>query len=167
MTQQRMSTNTRPELKFFLYSDPEEAKKPDNKRLVRVHVARNSHAKTRNARNKPTNTFQTRGEEQCLQLQAHCGELDGQVVNSQASSPSISSSSRTSPYPPGMFVVDPSLPKPSFPSPLAWLPSEGPARDRVQGLSPEEQFLLDHCESHPRTNAAKGSKQLRQSSGQM
>lgn len=148
MTPQRMSTNTRPELKFFLYSDPEEAKKPDNKRLVRVHVARNSHAKTRNARNKPTNTYQTRGEEQRLQLQAHGGELDGQVA-SQASSPSISSGSRTSPYPAGMFVVDPSLPKPSFPSPLAWLPAEGPARERVQGLSPEEQFLLDHCKSHP------------------
>lgn len=134
-----MSTNTRPELKFFLYSDPAEAKTPDNKRLVRVHVARNSHAKTRNSRTNTANTYQARGEEDYLQAQGN--ELDAQSV-SRASSPSIPSASRSSPYPPGIFELDPSLPR----SPLAWLPSEGPAQSLVQGLSPEEHFLLDHCE---------------------
>lgn len=143
-----MSTNTRPELKFFLYSDPAEAKKPDNKRLVRVHVARNSHAKTRNARTTtPSKTSPARGGEECLQLQAHGSELDGELVG-RALSPSIPSEIRSSPYPPGMFILDPALSGPSRPSPLAWLPSEEPARSLVQGLSQEEQLLLDHCKSH-------------------
>lgn len=133
-----MSTNNNPELKFFLYSDPADAKTPDNKKLVRVHVARNSHAKTRNARNSTTMRYQERGEEDYLQAQGN--ELDAQLV-SQESSLSIPSSSQSSPYPPGMFELDPSLP-----SSLTWLPSKDPAQNLVQGLSTDEKFLLDHCE---------------------
>lgn len=133
-----MPTNTNPELKFFLYSDPAEAKTPDNKKLVRVHVARNSHAKTRNARNNTTIRYQERGEEEYLQAQGN--ELDTQLVNRE-SSPSMPSASRSSPYPPGMFELDPSLP-----SSLAWIPSEDRAQNLVQGLSTDEKFLLDHCE---------------------
>lgn len=135
-----MPTNTNPELKFFLYSDPADAKTPDNKKLVRVHVARNSHAKTRNARNNTEITYQARGEENHLQAQGN--ELDAQLV-SRESSPSMPSASRSSPYPPGMFELDPSLPRS-----LAWLPSEDPAQNLVQGLSTDEKFLLDHCEWH-------------------
>lgn len=136
-----MSTNTRPELQFFLYSDPAEAKRPDNKRLVRVHVARNSHAKTRSARTRASRTCQARGEEDCLQAR---GNDPGSQVVSRASSPSIPSASRSSPHPPGVFGLDPSLP-----CSLAWLPPSGPVQPLFQGLSPEEQFLLDHCEYHP------------------
>lgn len=135
-----MSTNTNPELKFFLYSDPAEAKTPDNKRLVRVHVARNSHAKTRNTRNNTAMTYQAHGDGGEDYLQAEGNEFDAQLV-SQESSPSIPSASRSSPYPPGMFELDPSLP-----SSLAWLPSEDPAQSLIQGLSKDEKFLLDHCE---------------------
>ncbi|KAL2284729.1 hypothetical protein FJTKL_08809 [Diaporthe vaccinii] len=131
-----MSTNTRPELKFFLYSDPAEAKTPDNKRLVRVHVARNSHAKTRNARTRTPNRHQAHGEEDYLQ--AHSNELDAQVV-SRTPSPSIPSGSQSSPYPPEVSELDLSLPSPSF-----QLPSGGPAQGLLQGLSPDERFLLDH-----------------------
>lgn len=133
-----MSTNTRPELKFFLYSDPAEAKTPDNKRLVRVHVARNSHAKTRNARTRTPNGHQAHGEEEYLQ--ADSNELDARVV-SRTPSPSIPSGSQSSPHPPEVSDLDPSLPSPSL-----QLPSGGPAQGLIQGLSPDERFLLDHCE---------------------
>lgn len=134
----KMPTNTRPELKFFLYSDPAEAKSPDNKRLVRVHVARNSHAKTRNARTSTSNEPQAHGEEDYRQ--AHRNELDAQVVL-RTPSPSIASGSEPSPSPQGVFELDPSLP-----NPLVQLPSGGPAQGLIQGLSPDERFLLDHCE---------------------
>lgn len=134
----KMSTNTQPELKFFLYSDPAEAKSPDNKRLVRVHVARNSHAKTRNARTRTSNQHQAHGEEDYLQ--GHSNELDAQVV-SRTPSPSIPSGSQSSPDPLGVFE-----PATSLPSPLVQLPSGGPAQRLVQGLSPDDRFLLDHCE---------------------
>ncbi|PSR92299.1 hypothetical protein BD289DRAFT_429176 [Coniella lustricola] len=38
------------ELRFFMYSDPAQAKSADNKKLVRSHVARASHAKSRRER---------------------------------------------------------------------------------------------------------------------
>lgn len=166
MPHPKMSTNTRPELKFFLYSDPEEAKKPDNKRLVRVHVARISHAKTRNARTQTSRIYPTRGEEECLQLRAPGSELDGLVIN-RALSTSMPSEIHSSPYPPGMFVVDPALSGPSHTTPLAWLPSEGPARALAQGLSQEEQFLLDHCKSQPPHEGLVTIHGLRQNSAQM
>jgi hypothetical protein len=169
VTNPRMPTNTSPELKFFMYLDPDEAKKPDNKRLVRVHVARNSHAKTRNARthkspprtNTPQQADQGQEDPGSLQLQAvdaHGSEPDnyqlplGPASTSQVSpSPSIPCDTPSSPYPPGMFVVDPALSDPCRPTPLAWLPSEGPARDLVLGLSQEERTLLDYCRSRPQT----------------
>lgn len=141
-----MSTNTRPQFKFFLYSDPEEAKKPDNKRQVRIHVARNSHAKTRNARTKTARPCPARGQDECPQDQAHGSRSGGQVAHRYWSLlPPISPGLRSSPYPPGVMVFDSTLPTPSHSSILAWVPYTGPARGLLQELSPEEQFLLDHC----------------------
>ncbi|KAJ0120646.1 hypothetical protein J7T55_015377 [Diaporthe amygdali] len=127
-----MSTNTRPELKFFLYSDPAEAKTADNKRLVRVHVARNSHAKTRSAR-----TRASRGEQaDCLRSRSH--EPIRQVV-SRTSSPSLPSTTPTSPDLSSDLDLETSLSRP-----FNWLPSGAQAQSLVQGLSSLEQSLLDH-----------------------
>ncbi|KAG8156610.1 hypothetical protein KVR01_013561 [Diaporthe batatas] len=140
-----MSANTRPQLKFFLYSDPEEAKKPDNKRQVRIHVARNSHAKTRNARTKTTKTCQARGGNDCLQYQASGSTSGGQVAcRNWALLPPMSSGLGSSPYPPGVMFFDTTLPTRSYPDLLAWVPSTGPAQGLLQELSLEEKFLLDH-----------------------
>ncbi|POS73056.1 hypothetical protein DHEL01_v208546 [Diaporthe helianthi] len=143
-----MSTNppTRPQFKFFLYSDPADAKKPDNKRQVRIHVARNSHAKTRKARiQKTTRTCQARGDKEPKDHQNHGGRSSRQVADwAWSNLTPLCSGPRSSPYPPGVMVFDSTLPTPCNPTILAWVPPTGSARRFVQVLSQEEQVLLDH-----------------------
>lgn len=50
------------ELKFFMFSDPAETRTADNKKLVRSHVARTSHAKSRHARNSKRGQAQPRNQ---------------------------------------------------------------------------------------------------------
>lgn len=153
-----MSTKNRPELQFFLYSDPAEAKRPDNKKLVRVHVARISHAKTRKARTKVSKPHEAHGAGECVQV--HGNRSDGQVV-SRKSSPTTHSTKRSS-LAPGVIEL-----AHAPPSPWGWLPSKGPAPALVQRLSPEENFLLDYCEWYPEEAHHAQSNRLRQLSGQM
>ncbi|KAF3762800.1 hypothetical protein M406DRAFT_72789 [Cryphonectria parasitica EP155] len=130
-----------PELKFFMYSDPAEAKTADNKKLVRSHVARTSHAKSRRSREAGEGSSkdpQSSGYFQPEHL-AYYDDVggDGQIESSLYSA---SSSSVTYQRPTGSATQGYSSYSSSF-SYSAQVPQSSAFTGQ---LSSWEQYLLDH-----------------------
>lgn len=120
------------ELTFFAYSDPAEAKNADNKRRVRSHVARVSHAKSQHSRSS--------------------GKKDKHGSNAIASSSSGMGVTTIESYdlsPDGSVSVEVSLASMSLQSGTGPQISQKPLPTQSQALDgqlgPIEQFLVDHC----------------------
>lgn len=158
-------TNPPTELKFFLFSDPSAAKSRDNKRLVRSHVARTSHAKSRHAREieREMTLGKPQESEPGDELLAAGEELVPSSVGQALPSPTSTSM-------PSSWIASQNSPV-DFPThPLALV--DPGIRDQIQAsvqqLSPWEQFLFDHCtsitcfvpRSRPSQIADKGKLQL-------
>lgn len=123
------------ELKFFLFSDPAEAKSRDNKRLVRSHVALTSHAKTRHARASQHEMAPRKSEEP--ELEDGLQTDDDEMLHRSTPSTSMTS-----------FSVAAQISRGDFSSQPKTLLDPG-TQDRfqpfLQHLSHWEQFLFDHC----------------------
>jgi hypothetical protein len=131
------------ELKFFLFSDPAEAKSRDNKRLVRSHVALTSHAKTRHARAcqrelTPRNSQDPKLEDD---LQADDNELFISSIGEILPCSTLSAS--TTP-----FSVATQISFSLQPMTLLNLGIQDPFQPFLQHLSHWEQFLFNHCKLH-------------------
>ncbi|KUI65842.1 hypothetical protein VM1G_02332 [Cytospora mali] len=126
------------ELKFFLFSDPTEAKSRDNKRLVRSHVARTSHARSRHARASQRDVAQKHewGEDLLADDEEPTISSVGEQSSSPASSTSLASSSTAPQNSPSNL--------PSNPPTLINSGAQDQLQAFVQHLSPWEQFLFDH-----------------------
>lgn len=133
------------ELKFFFMSDPAEAKTPNNKKLVRSHVARTSHAKYRHARSmqrektvpddvgNSARVSRGNGQEAVEDGQRY---PDEEVLSS--SMPLLSASSPSSQTPLGGLQTIPSGVDLDG-------SSRGATKSVIRHLSPWERFLVDHC----------------------
>lgn len=130
------------ELKFFLFSDPAEAKSRDNKRLVRSHVALMSHAKTRHARACQPEMTPRNSQDPELEdgSQANDNELFmssiGEMLPCSTASASTTSCSVATQI--------------SFSHPMTLLNpgTQDPFQPFLQNLSYWEQFLFNHCKLH-------------------
>ncbi|ROV92987.1 hypothetical protein VMCG_09004 [Cytospora schulzeri] len=141
LTKEPTCTDPPTELKFFLFSDPAEAKSRDNKRLVRSHVARTSHAKTRHARAGQREVAPRSSQEPVLEEDSH-KDRDGMGFSSFRESlphptPSTSMASSSVAYDSPIDFTS---------QPMALL---DPGRQHqflpfLQQLSQWEQFLFNH-----------------------
>ncbi|KUI57797.1 hypothetical protein VP1G_05078 [Cytospora mali] len=126
------------ELKFFLFSDPTEAKSRDNKRLVRSHVARTSHARSRHARARQRDLGHKHkwGEDQLADDEELITSPVGEQPSSSTSSTSLASSSTAPQKSPSNLSSNPPT--------LIDSGTKERFQAFVQHLSPWEQFLFDH-----------------------
>lgn len=121
-----------PELKFFMISDPAEAKTPGNKKLVRSHVARTSHAKSRHARSS--------GRES----KAAGSSAQGAMAGMQSGYHTSTEHSRVDPSSSGMYQTY-SNPQPSSSFGSTSYGYQGPPASFGGQLSQWDQYLLDYC----------------------
>lgn len=128
-----------PELKFFMFSDPAEARSASNKKLVRSHVARTSHAKSRRAQS--DNVAASSSSQGGLEHVQY--EYEAEAPENSMAGPLSSSSWDSSTSYQGSFT----MPEPQFASAgYQSYGSQGPANYAPTQLSSDEQYLLDHCE---------------------
>lgn len=132
-----------PELKFFMISNPAEAKTPSNKKLVRSHVARTSHAKSRHAKSSGRDFKGAESSAQAamdnMQLEFDTMTADYAIDPALGSAPSSSSSAVT-------YQTQLSPQTASFSS--TNYGNHGAPTSFIGQLSPWEQYLLDHCKSN-------------------
>lgn len=144
------------ELKFFMISDPAEARTPGNKKLVRSHVARTSHAKSRHARGRREDktarcspgpglrraTTPLRGQPLVVVDSMECFQHDGEgqlvtdAIGTTLGSSVLSSSLVPSPYSSTSLLETPQR---------SLLGVPGQQCLTAEPLGQWEQYLLDYC----------------------
>lgn len=134
---QFQSSPPQTELKFFMFSDPAEARSPSNKKLVRSHVARTSHAKSRRARSDSIMA----GSSSQGAIENTQYDYEAVAPENSKMGPTSSTSWGSSPSYEGVFNTS----GPSFVSAVYQTSGKGPANYVPGQLSPDEQYLLDHC----------------------